>query len=370
MNPVERFFRRLDAFQQRHLVTAFVFGIIKKYGDDNAGSLVSALAHSAFGSLFPLLLFMVTILGIVLGSHSHLRTEIIHSTVAQFPIIGNDLRRNISALRSHSALGLGVGLGGTIWGSVGLSQNGIFTMMQVWNLPGPGRPNYPKRLARGIGFLSLLAFGLLVTTFLANVVPQVTTGIWTTVGAAIVSGLVNCAEYLVAFRILTPGSVRLRQLVPGAIAGGVAWTILQEFGGLIANHYWRNDSPVYGLFAIVLVLFAWIYIGVRVTVYAAELNVVLARRLWPRAIVQPPLTRADRRVMAAQANQNRRRPEQRVRVTFTEDPQTEDEFFARRGAPNANGSGTGAGGAEPVTQGEGEGGGEGEGEGNRAPASQ
>jgi len=28
-------------------------------------------------------------------------------------------------------------------------------------------------------------------------------------------------------------------------------------------------------------------------VYAAETNVVLARRLWPRSIVQPPLTQAD-----------------------------------------------------------------------------
>jgi hypothetical protein len=43
---------------------------------------------------------------------------------------------------------------------------------------------------------------------------------------------------------------------------------------------------------------------------------VLARRLWPRAIVQPPLTEADRASMALQALQNQRRPEQHVEVTF------------------------------------------------------
>ncbi len=53
--------------------------------------------------------------------------------------------------------------------------------------------------------------------------------------------------------------------------------------------------------------------------YAAELNVVLARSLWPRSIVQPPLTEADERVLAAQATQNQRRPEQTVSVTFTRD---------------------------------------------------
>ena len=48
----------------------------------------------------------------------------------------------------------------------------------------------------------------------------------------------------------------------------------------------------------------------------ADLNVVLARRLWPRSIVQPPLTEADRASMALQALQNQRRPEQHVEVTF------------------------------------------------------
>ncbi|MGH9082656.1 MAG: YihY/virulence factor BrkB family protein [Acidimicrobiales bacterium] len=338
MNRLERAVRGVDAFQQRHLATALGLGLVKKYGDDNAGSLVSTLAHSAFGSIFPLLLFLVTILGMILGSHSHLRAQVLHSAIVQFPIIGNGLQKNITALHNNSVLGLTVGLAGTIWGSLGLAQNGIFTMMQVWNLPGTARPNYPKRLARSLAFLAVLGLGLIATTFLVNVVPRLATGAGITVGSAAVSGLVNCAEYLVAFRILTPGTIRLRQLVPGAVAGGVGWTVLEEVGGLIVSHYLRNDSAVYGLFGIVLGLFAWVYIAVEMTVYAAELNVVLARRLWPRAIVQPPLTRADRRSMAAQAIQNRRRPEQHVRVTFDGEAQTQDRFLAeldRRAAGDA-----------------------------------
>ena len=52
--------------------------------------------------------------------------------------------------------------------------------------------------------------------------------------------------------------------------------------------------------------------------YAAEANVVWARRLWPRSLVQPPLTAADQRVLAAITEQNVRRPEQRVSVHFDE----------------------------------------------------
>ena len=39
--------------------------MIKKYGDDNGGVLVSNLAYSAFVSLFPLLLVLITILGLM-----------------------------------------------------------------------------------------------------------------------------------------------------------------------------------------------------------------------------------------------------------------------------------------------------------------
>jgi len=42
MNPIERAIRRVDAAQQRHKASAFVFGVIKKYGDDNGACLPPA----------------------------------------------------------------------------------------------------------------------------------------------------------------------------------------------------------------------------------------------------------------------------------------------------------------------------------------
>jgi hypothetical protein len=77
-----------------------------------------------------------------------------------------------------------------------------------------------------------------------------------------------------------------------------------------------QGASVYGVFATVLGLLAWICLGVEITVYAAEINVVVARRLWPRSIVQPPLTQADRAVLAAQVLQNQRRDDQHVEVSY------------------------------------------------------
>jgi uncharacterized BrkB/YihY/UPF0761 family membrane protein len=135
------------------------------------------------------------------------------------------------------------------------------------------------------------------------------------VAGEILVAATNIGMFFLTFRVLTPKGVPTRQLVPGAVAGGLAWTLAQALGTYVVGHF-RSTDALYGAFATVLVLLAWISLSVEITVYAAELNVVLARRLWPRSIVQPPLTEADRAVLAAQALQNQRRDDQRVHVSY------------------------------------------------------
>ena len=106
---------------------------------------------------------------------------------------------------------------------------------------------------------------------------------------------------------------------------------------MFVDHTWRNTSQVYGFFAVVLSLIAFIYLGAQMTLYVAELNVVRARRLFPRSIVQPPLTEADRRVLDDIAGQGVRRPEQRLRVRFELDP---DPGAARPGPGPSAGPGS------------------------------
>jgi hypothetical protein len=67
-------------------------------------------------------------------------------------------------------------------------------------------------------------------------------------------------------------------------------------------------------------LLAWISLVAQLFLLAAEINVVRARRLWPRSLVDPPLVSEDRRVLADQAEEERARPEERVDVTFEDHP--------------------------------------------------
>jgi hypothetical protein len=186
----------------------------------------------------------------------------------QVPLIGHQLAGNIHTLRRSSIFGLVAGIIALIWGTSGLAHPGLSRWPKVWNLPGPERPGYVQRLGRAAQFLGVLGLGVIITT------------------------------------------------LPGA---GAAWTAMQALGTYPVRHFLHTDS-VYGVFATVLGLLAWIYLGAEIAVYAAETNVVLARRLWPRSIVQPPLTEADRAVLADHILQNQRRDDQHIAVSFDDPP--------------------------------------------------
>jgi YihY family inner membrane protein len=342
VNPVERVLRKADGTQQRHQPSAFIFGVVKKYGDDNGGVLVANLTHSAFVSFFPLLLVLVTVLGLVAASDPGFRVDAVNAVASQVPIIGTELTSNVHQLQRSSVIGLIVGLLAMIWGSTGLAQAGLFTMEQVWNLPGPARPGYFPRLGRALLFLGLLGVVVLATSLLAALSTYGHHALAFVVFIEAVEATVNSGMYFTGFRILTPRGVPSRDLAPGAVAAGIGWTALQVAGAYLVHHYLHSDS-VYGVFATVLGLVAWLYLAAEVTVYCAEINVVLARRLWPRSVIQPPLTEADRASLASQALQNQRRKEQQVTVTFDDrepgtpaaptTPRTPDEIAppARRG---------------------------------------
>jgi uncharacterized BrkB/YihY/UPF0761 family membrane protein len=134
------------------------------------------------------------------------------------------------------------------------------------------------------------------------------------------SALVDIGLFWLAFRVATAKAVRGRDLLVGAVLSGTAWQTLISVAGLVVTHYLRHAQSVAGLFGIVLGLLAWFALQATVTVYAIEADVVRARRLWPRSIVQPPLTDPDKQALRAATETEIRRPEQHVSTRFTREP--------------------------------------------------
>jgi YihY family inner membrane protein len=311
---VERVLRVGDRFQQRHTVIGFPVGVVKKFGDDEAGKHAALLAYYGLFSVFPLMLVFVTLLGYALAGDPALQERIIQTAVAQVPVFGPQIRASVQAFQG-SGVGLVVGIVGTLFGGLGVTQSAQDAMNTVWNIPRRIRPNYWLRLARGLASLLLLAVAVGVATVLSGLGAS-RPGILGRIppfGAAV---LLNLVVFAVSFQLLTAKRVPWRRLLPGAACGAVAWSALQALGVFIIDRQLEQANVIYGAFAVVIGLLSWFYLSAQVVLFAAELNVVLARRLWPRSLIQPPLTEPDTRVLTALAKAEERLAEQTVDVSF------------------------------------------------------
>ncbi len=304
--------RKVDAFQKRHPAIAFPFAVVKKFGDDHAGNLAALIAYYGFFSLFPLMLVLVTILGMVLRNNPDLQQRIVDSALANFPVIGTQISRNVHALDGNG-VALGVGIALILWSGLGVIKAVQTAMNTVWNVPFEHRPNFLTSTLRALVMLAVLG-ALTLASAAAGSVGAGSDHWWSLVLGLAISLVMNFTLFMLAFRILTSENLTWGDVMPGAVVGAVAWTALQAFGGYYVSHQLRGASEVYGTFAVVIGLLAWIFIGAQVTLLAAEVNVVRKRHLWPRSLVPPPFTNADVQALTHYAKQEDPRPEERIDV--------------------------------------------------------
>ena len=295
MNMAQRVLRAVDELQQRHAWLAVPVAVWKKFGDDQAGNLAALIAYSGLVAIFPLLLVLVTVLDIVLKNHPGLKQTVLNA-VDQYPAIGL-LDQSIGRL-NQAGIALVVGLVGTFIGTLGIANSLQNALNSVWEIPFAHRPGFPWSWLRSITLIVVVGTGFIATTILSGLAAgagRVLPGAGSSVLALAVSLVLNFGLFWLAFRLATAKDITWRQLWLGAAISAVVWQILQAFGGYFLSHQIAHASPLYGTFAVVLGLIAWLYLQAQLTLYAVEINVVLAYRLWPRSLAPPPYTEQDRR---------------------------------------------------------------------------
>jgi YihY family inner membrane protein len=320
---------RADAYQRRHRWAGLPVAVLYKFADDQGTYLAAQITYYGFVALFPLLLLLATILGYALHGNQHLQQQVLDSALAQFPVIGDQITANIRSFHG-SVPGLVIGIVGCVYGGLGIVQAAQTMLNKVWGVPRNRRPNPVKARLRS---LLLLAFGgasVIVTTVLSALGAaadaygsSVGGGVRVLVTAAAVA--LNVTLFIVAFKVLTARHLTIRQIRAGAVAAAVTWQALQLTGALLLGHKIKGATATYGLFALVLGLLAWIYLGAVTTVICAEFNAVRAGQLWPRALLAPfadsaELTPADRRAYTSYAKTERHKSFENIDVSFGKPP--------------------------------------------------
>jgi membrane protein len=297
MSMVKRAARGTDALQQRNAWLAVPVAVWKKFGDDQAGNLAALIAYYGFVAVFPLLLVLVTVLDLVLKNNPELQHRLLNSALSQYPVIGQQLS-HIGPMH-QSGVALVVGLVGTFIGARGVATAIQNALNSVWEIPYARRPGFPWSWLRSFGLMVVIGLGLVFTTFLSTLASggaaRVLPGPGAKVAALAVSLVISIAVFWVGFKLGTAREIGWRQLRLGALISAVIWQVLQYIGGYFVSHQLAHASPVYGTFAVVIGLLAWLYLQAELTLYAVEINVVTALRLWPRSIAPPPYTEQDRR---------------------------------------------------------------------------
>lgn len=320
---------RLDSFQRRHPWAGFPIAVVYKFTDDQGNYLAALVTYYAFLAIFPLMLLASSILGFVLQGNRQLQQQILDSALRQFPIIGDQLGRPEGLTGSASAVAIGIA--GSLYGALGVAQATQNAMNIAWAVPRNRRPNPLAARARSMMLLATAGLAIIGTTvlsalgssadaFSAHIGMGVRPLVW------LLSVALNAVVFVLLFQLSTTHRHSVRESLPGALSAAVLWQLLQLIGAAYVGHVVRNANATNGVFALVLGLIAWIYLGAMVVVLGVEINVVRARRLYPRALLTPftdnvDLTRADQEAYTDYAEAQQTKGFESVDVSFENDGQ-------------------------------------------------
>ncbi|MGV1037765.1 MAG: YihY/virulence factor BrkB family protein [Candidatus Nanopelagicales bacterium] len=289
-SPDASLFDRVDSFQQSHAAVAVPVAVYKKFSEDEGGRLASLISYHAFLSVFPLLLVLTTVLSNRLVPDSELSRRIVTTAGGTFLAVGD--QGAITPLQvSGWALGIGVLIG--VWNGLAVCNSMQRAMNVVQEVPKTEWPGLVPRLGRNLGLILVVGLGLTLTTVALGFGTALGSGWVAVVPSYVVVFLLDLALIGLAFWIATVSAMSWRQVLPGAAIAAAAWLLLQAIGSTLLTQKVSGAQQTYGQFAVIVGLLFWFYLLAQITLYCAELNNVLARRLWPRGL---------RSVLSAQAD--------------------------------------------------------------------
>jgi membrane protein len=227
--------------------------------------------------------------------------------------------------------GLVIGIFGCLYGGLGIVQATQNALNKVWGVPRNARHNPLRARLRSLMLLAAGGGSVIVTTVLsavgaaADAYGASALSVSVRAAATALAVALNVTLFMVAFRILIATPVTIRQIRAGAIAAAVIWQALQLGGALLLGEKLKGATATYGLFAIVLGLLAWVYVGAVTVVMCAEFNAVRARGMWPRSLLAPftdnvDLTIGDQRAYISYAKSELHKTFETVDVSFDAPP--------------------------------------------------
>jgi uncharacterized BrkB/YihY/UPF0761 family membrane protein len=277
----------IDKLQRRRPVLGFPLAVFKRYGEDHGGWLGSLISYYGFFSLYPLLVVFATVATWIFKDRPETLQRILEALWSKVPFASGTLSaevdQQVKSLSGHSPT-LILSLLVTLWGGIGVVRVLQDAVNTIWGVPRYRRPGFFPKLGRGLLIIGLLGLGVVGTAVVAGVTLAVDLPFVAAVGAALGNIVVSAGIAIALYHIVIATSVRIADILPGALVTGAASYVVTLVGGLYVKHLITRMTGVYGPFAATIGLLAYVSVMVQIFVLATEVNVVRMRSLWPRAM--------------------------------------------------------------------------------------
>ena len=286
-NPIEKATAegkvRLERARSRYGLVDVVVRVFKRFSETDGGTHSAALTYYTFFSIFPLLAVGAAVLGFITSGDPESQKEIFDKAVGSFPMLKDALSpdgfKAIENARQELALvgGLLALYSGS--GAVVALEHALNKVHRVVN-----EPNFFVMRVRSLKLLGVLGVAALVSVAVsafATWAGEATGGLPGDLLAnalRLLAVLVSTAVFAMAFKFLPDTKQSWRDVLPGAIVGGVAFEILKYMGTLLVAGGDDSRNATFGAFAAAATLLVVCYLAARITLLSAEVNAVLAER--------------------------------------------------------------------------------------------
>lgn len=260
----------------------------KEYKDDNLTDLAAALTYYGVLAIFPMLIVLVSILGLIGHSATQPLIENL-SKVAPGPAreIFTSAIRNVQSSKGTAGILFIVGLAGGLWSASAYVAGFMRASNIVWDV-GEGRPIWktiPLRLAVTLVTVMLLtvsAVAVVLTGGLAKEVGDVigvgssAVTIWDIAKwpvLVLVVSLMLSILYYASPNVRHPG---FRWITPGSVLAVLLWIVASAaFAFYVAS--FASYNKTYGALGGIVVFLVWLWITNTVILLGAELNAEIER---------------------------------------------------------------------------------------------
>ncbi len=264
-------------------------GALDGFREHQTSNSAALVAYFGFISVFPLFLVFTTVLGFVLQGDAELQEKIVDSALARLPLIGDKLASSPDTLQG-SWTALIVGLLLALWSGLKAFVALQTALDNTNEVAIDDRASFVTVRARALLGICIIGLAQVATAFFTGVVTSAGFAGIGKVLLVVAAAAVNTVVLAFSYRFLTTASLTWRFVWPGAIVAGVLFAGLQLVGTTIITRSQENASSVYGDFATVIALLAWLAMHATIALLGAEINRSVAN---PIGSAEPRMERDD-----------------------------------------------------------------------------